>query len=59
MSFEEFLLSKKINLESFNLKQPTVFLQWKTEFEAMHPESFVMQKKFSIDHIRRLYPVTN
>ncbi|SFC26031.1 hypothetical protein SAMN05421780_10450 [Flexibacter flexilis DSM 6793] len=56
MNFEDFLAQKKINSQSFFTKEPARWLEWKQLFEQIHPESFVLQKKFIINKIRRLYP---
>ncbi|GAB3271567.1 hypothetical protein GCM10027347_42920 [Larkinella harenae] len=55
MTFEEFLISKKINEQLFRQQEPARFEAWKTEFEQLHPESFTTQKKFLINEIRRKY----
>lgn len=54
-TFEEFLTTKKIDYAKFLKAEPIVFSQWKQEFLQMHSESFVMQKKFLINAIRRKY----
>ncbi len=54
-TFEEFLASKKIDYKRFLKHEPIVFSQWKQDFGQMHQESFVMQKKFLINSIRRKY----
>lgn len=56
MNFEDFLTQKKINSASFFAKEPARWQEWKLLFEQIHPESFVAQKKFLINKIRRLYP---
>ncbi|NBA85618.1 hypothetical protein GVN16_07595 [Emticicia sp. CRIBPO] len=53
MSFEEYLVQKKINGEVFREKKPALYAEWKTLFEQVHPESFTLQKKFLINNIRR------
>jgi hypothetical protein len=55
LNFEEFLNIKKIDYAQFLKAEPIVFSQWKREYEQMHIESFVMQKKFLINSIRRKY----
>jgi hypothetical protein len=55
LSFEEFLASKKIDFAQFLKAEPIIFSEWKQDFARIHPESFVMQKKFSINAIRRKY----
>jgi hypothetical protein len=53
MSFEEYLVQKKINGEVFRKKKPDLYAEWKALFEEVHPESFTLQKKFLINNIRR------
>ncbi|MCP9763893.1 hypothetical protein [Lacihabitans soyangensis] len=55
LSFEEFLASKKIDYARFLKAEPIMFSQWKHEFAQIHPDSFVMQKKFLINSIRRKF----
>ena len=55
LSFEEFLASKKIDYVQFSKAEPVIFSEWKQDYAQIHPESFVMQKKFSINAIRRKY----
>jgi len=40
-------------------KEPGRFEEWKKLFELVHEDSFVMQKKFYINPIRRKYPKIN
>ncbi len=54
-TFEEFLTSKKIDYAKFLKAEPIVFSQWKEDFVQLHSESFVMQKKFLINAVRRKY----
>ncbi len=55
ISFEDFLTSKKIDYARFLKSEPIVFSQWKQDFAQIHTESFVMQKKFLINAVRRKY----
>jgi hypothetical protein len=57
ISFEEFLAQKKINAELFSAHNKSLYDAWKRDFEQLNLESFVMQKKFSINNIRRQYLV--
>jgi hypothetical protein len=52
----EFLTSKNIDGERFMKNEPIRFQEWETLFHLVHEESFVMQKKFYINPIRRKYP---
>lgn len=44
-------------MQAFAKAEPLVWLQWKTEFEQMHPNSFTLQKLNLINPIRRKYPL--
>jgi hypothetical protein len=55
MTFEEYLISKKISKEKFAKAEPAQFEEWKILFDQLHPESFTMHKKFFINPIRRKY----
>jgi hypothetical protein len=53
--FTEFLAKKNIDSEAFQKGDKVLFGNWKNEFQQYHEDSFVMQKKFSINNIRRKY----
>ncbi|GAA4446070.1 hypothetical protein GCM10023189_00810 [Nibrella saemangeumensis] len=55
MTFEEYLIQKKIDRSQFQAAEPEVYSEWKILFEQMHPESFTTHKKFLINKIRRKY----
>lgn len=55
--FKDFLASKKIDSQLFEKAEPTVFFEWFELFAVTHPESFIAQKKFSINNYRRKYLV--
>lgn len=57
MNFEEYLISKKIDSAVFREKEPTVWADWKIEFDQMHPNSFTVQKLNLINPVRRKYPL--
>jgi len=57
MTFEEYLISKKIDRESFQKAEPTLFESWKNEFALLHPNSFTSQKLYLVNPIRRKYPL--
>ncbi|WP_185731285.1 hypothetical protein [Larkinella rosea] len=57
MTFEEYLLSKKIDENQFKQHEPVRFTEWKAEFELQHPESFTTRKKFLINEVRRKFRV--
>ncbi len=55
MNFQEFLVSKNIDEVKFKHLDLLLYNEWESLFEKIHPESFVAQKKFSINSIRRKY----
>lgn len=57
MNFEDYLQTKKINLQTFQTGNPQQFSQWQQAFSQMHPDSFTEQFKFQINKTRRLYPI--
>jgi hypothetical protein len=59
MSFEEYLLSKKIEATQFSKQEPQLYAAWKNSFKQVHPNSFTAQKLFQINSIRRKFPKAN
>ncbi|MFD1140004.1 hypothetical protein ACFQ4C_02755 [Larkinella insperata] len=57
MTFDAYLVSKKIDQQQFERAEPERYAAWKAEFEHVHPESFTTQKKFLINETRRKYLV--
>lgn len=57
MTFQEYLISKKIDTTSFKLNEPKLCAQFNFEFDQMHPKSFTAQKLFLINGIRRAHPL--
>ncbi len=55
MDFEVFLIQKKIDPVRFAQAEPAVFAEWANLFSQLHPDSFVAQKKFLLNNIRRKY----
>ncbi|WP_394996722.1 hypothetical protein [Emticicia sp.] len=55
MSFDQYLISKKIDSKKFHQAESERFEEWKEMFEQMHVESFTAHKKFLINPIRRKY----
>ena len=53
--FEDYLISKRIDSESFRKAEPELWQTWKVEFEQTHPNSFTVQKLNLINPIRRKY----
>jgi len=59
MTFEEYLIGKKIDGERFQQREPELFENWKSEFFQMHPNSFSAQKLYLINPVRRRFPLKN
>jgi hypothetical protein len=55
MTFEEYLLTKKIDPKKFSGAEQERFEEWRCLFEQMHPKSFTEQKLYLINKIRRRY----
>lgn len=55
MTFEEYLITKKIDQKTFQLAEPGLYKSWKQEFEQINPNSFTAQKLYLINPIRRKY----
>jgi hypothetical protein len=58
MSFEEYLVSKKIDSASFAKSEPILFQEWKDLFEQLSQKSFTSQKLYLINPIRRRFLLT-
>lgn len=54
-SFEDYLVSKKIESTSFKENEPSLWNEWKALFNEIHPDSFNAQKLYAINKIRRKY----
>jgi len=57
ISFEEYLIQKKINSKTWQSAESEKWQSFKTLFEQVHPDSFTAQKKFLINDLRRMYPL--
>ncbi|MDF7818301.1 hypothetical protein P1X15_11870 [Runella sp. MFBS21] len=57
MTFEEYLISKKIDIKAFRQHEAERFSEWERLFAQLHPESFTAQKKFLINDTRRKYRI--
>ncbi|MFD2933778.1 hypothetical protein [Spirosoma flavum] len=55
MTFEEYLIQKKISADQFQRAEPERYNEWQREFMEMHPQSFTIQKKFLLNDTRRKY----
>jgi len=58
MTFDEFLISKKIDPSSFRNMEYNTYNEWKNLFKSVHPDSFVAQKKFHLNPIRRRFALS-
>ena len=57
MSFDEYLITKKIDASAFKNAEPARWIEWEGEFAQVHPGSFTSQKLYLINPIRRKYPL--
>ncbi|PZR38425.1 MAG: hypothetical protein DI538_09685 [Azospira oryzae] len=55
MSFEEYLISKKIDSVALHHAEPVLWQEWKMLFGQMSPASFTSQKLYLINPLRRKY----
>lgn len=55
MSFEEYLVSKKIDSKAFYANEQSRWEEWDKLFAQMSAESFTAQKLYLINPIRRKY----
>lgn len=55
MTFDEYLVDKKIDSNAFKKAEPALWEKFNLLFEQMHPNSFTMQKLNLINGIRRKY----
>jgi hypothetical protein len=58
MTFEDYLISKKIDAKAFKAGELTLYENWDLEFMQMHPRSFTAQKLYLINPIRLKYTLT-
>jgi len=54
-TFEEYLVSKKIDGTKFKSIDNQLYVELKTIFDQMHPKSFTQQKLFLINPLRIKY----
>jgi hypothetical protein len=55
MTFEEYLVKKKIDSAAFKLTEPAQWQEWSLLFESMSEASFTAQKLYLINPTRRKY----
>lgn len=58
MTFEEFFVKKKIDLNALAKAEPELFTEFKSHFNLMGEKSFDHTKKFWFNKLRRLYHLT-
>ncbi|HEX7367183.1 MAG TPA: hypothetical protein VF273_08805, partial [Pelobium sp.] len=58
MTFEEFFLKKKIDLDSFQLGKPDVFAEFTAHYEQMSEKSFDHTKKYWFNNLRIAFPLS-
>ena len=56
MTFEEYLITKKIDKALFERMEKQRFDEFENIFNQVHPNSFTQQKFFLINGLRRKYP---
>lgn len=59
MTFEEFFLKKKIDLETFEVSNPTLFFEFKDHFSQMSDKSFDHTKKYWFNELRHQFPLSD
>ncbi len=57
MTFEQYLISKKIDSSLFKRHEQTLWQAWEKEFDQISPVSFTAQKLYLINPIRRRFPL--
>jgi len=55
MTFEEYLIEKKIDSPEFKANEPDRWREWALLFEQVSPASFTSQKLYLINPLRRKY----
>lgn len=55
MTFEEFIIKKKIDLVQFKSADPVLFAEFQSHYQQMGPKSFDHTKKFLFNKLRRAY----
>jgi hypothetical protein len=55
MTFEEYLISKKIDSASFKAAEPSRWKEWNDLFDQVSEQSFTAQKLYLINPTRRKY----
>lgn len=58
MTFEEFFLKKKIDLEDLAKSKPELYTEFRTHFEQMSEKSFDHTKKYWFNQLRHEFPLS-
>jgi hypothetical protein len=53
MQFNDYLALKKIDGRQFQAVDPSLYYEWKSLFDQVHPDSFTTLKKFLLNNVRR------
>ncbi|MEO5910184.1 MAG: hypothetical protein ABIP95_04810 [Pelobium sp.] len=59
MTFEEFFLKKKIDLETFEVSNPSLFSEFNDHFSQMSDKSFDHTKKYWFNELRHQFPLSD
>jgi hypothetical protein len=57
MSFEEYLVGKKIDSAALKAAEPVRWKEWQELFSQVSEQSFTAQKLYLINPVRRKYPL--
>jgi len=55
MQFDDYLALKHIDAHHFQVYDPTLYTEWKSLFQQVHPDSFTTLKKFLLNNVRRTH----
>ncbi|PVY44158.1 hypothetical protein C8E01_101524 [Pontibacter virosus] len=55
MTFEEYLIKKRINREAFAAEDPARYQAWESMYAQMHPNSFYVAVKMVLNNVRLRY----
>ncbi|EJF11786.1 hypothetical protein [Pontibacter sp. BAB1700] len=55
MTFEEYLVKKRINKEAFAAEDPARYQAWESMYAQMHPNSFYVAVKMVLNNVRLRY----
>ncbi len=58
MTFQEFFLKKKIDLEALQIDKPDLFMEFQEHYSLMGSKSFDHTKKYWFNNLRRDFPLS-